>query len=155
MNIKELQDWSRGGYRFMQKNVRWLISVIVLMFGTHLQAQVYDSQDVKFTTGFRECFNREQYDRIYENYFSPQLKASFPLDKAIEFFKKLRKDSGRITMIYPRPIRSAAGSETVIWPVTFERGQSAVQLITHGYRATDIVTGPLPSEAAKAASRQP
>src|ERR1051325_10070516 len=125
------------------------------MFGTHLQAQVYDSQDVKFTTGFRECFNREQYDRIYENYFSPQLKASFPLDKAIEFFKKHRKDSGRMTHMDPWAFRSAVGLQTAVRPLTFERGRSAMRVITQGFKVTDLLIGPPPSETPKPATKQP
>ena len=142
-------------HHFMQKKGRWLISLLALMFGTHLQAQVYSSHDIKFTTGFTEYFNQEKYRMIYDGYFSDELKNSFPVDKAIELLKTLRKNSGQITGIYPRPFKSAVGSQTVIWPVTFERGQSAVQVITQGYRVTDIVTGPLPSEAAKATTRQP
>src|SRR4051794_29533643 len=96
-------------YRCMQKKGSWLISLIVLMSGTHLHAQVYDSHDAKFAFGFMEYFNQEKYDRIYKDYFSEELKTSFPADKAIEFFKKVRKDSGRMTRMDPWAFRSVVG----------------------------------------------
>ena len=136
----------------MQKKGRWLISVIVLMVGAHLQAQVYSSHDVKFTSGFMECYNREQYSRIYEDYFSEQLKASLPVDKAIEFFKTLRKDSGHMTRMDPWGFKSAVALQTAVWPLTFERGRRTMQVITQAFKVTDLVIGPYVIETPKPAT---
>ncbi|MEP6647871.1 MAG: peptidoglycan DD-metalloendopeptidase family protein, partial [Saprospiraceae bacterium] len=49
----------------------------------------------ELTDQFVHYFNGQQYDSIF-NLFSPEMKAALPLDKAVDFLSKMKKDADTI-----------------------------------------------------------
>src|SRR3954471_4407375 len=126
----------------------------ILLCSPPSQAQVYQSNDVKFAMGFTEYFNREDYSTIYRSYCSKQLKERWSFEKAVEVFSKLHRESGSISRIgLSESYKSSTGSPTRVWPVEFERGELEVQLVADGLSITDVVTRPRAKQFSKPATK--